>query len=316
MKTIDFMSNKRYFFALSLFLTFIGIIFFLINGIQLDIQFQGGSLIKIEMPDDKFDTARAEELVKTSIGKKATAQKLTNLLANNKQQHMLLINIANKEALDANEINKVVADIRKTFSVKESANMSVDNVEPFFGNELKNRAMQAIFIASILMVLYIWWRFKSMGLSAGVTAVIALVHDAAIMLMAYIIFKLPINDSFVAAILTILGYSINDTVIIYDRIRENKAMLRKISVSELANRSINQTLTRSINTVVTVLICVIVLLIFGTVYNIQSIKEFSLPLLIGLSSGTYSSVCIASPLWVWYKEKQQRKKIASKPAKA
>jgi preprotein translocase subunit SecF len=138
------------------------------------------------------------------------------------------------------------------------------------------------------------------------------------MLAVYTIFKLPVNESFIAAVLTILGYSMNDTIIIYDRIRENSNQLRRMPIGELVNRSIIQTLNRSINTIVTVLICLISMLVFSLVYNITSITDFILPLIVGIVSGCYSSIFIASPLWILWKESKQKKKIKTKqkPARA
>lgn len=154
------------------------------------------------------------------------------------------------------------------------------------------------------------------GLSAGVMAVLALLHDAAIMLSVYTVFRIPLNDSFIAAVLTILGYSMNDTIIIYDRIRENSNLLRKVPIAELVNKSILQTLARSINTVVTVLICVTTVYVFAVYHNIKSIQDFSLPLIVGITSGCYSSIFIASPLWVMWRQSKSKKKVPSKAVKA
>jgi preprotein translocase subunit SecF len=175
----------------------------------------------------------------------------------------------------------------------------------------------AAFIASILIILYIWWRFKAVsGLSAGVSGVIALFHDALVMLAVYTIFNIPLNESFIAAVLTILGYSMNDTVIIFDRIRENNRLLRKVPIPELVNKSIMQTLNRTINTSVTVMMSVIIVYGFAFYYGIESVKEFTFPLMIGLLSGTYSSIFIACPLFVMWKERSAKKAASAKPAKA
>jgi preprotein translocase subunit SecF len=154
------------------------------------------------------------------------------------------------------------------------------------------------------------------GLSAGVTSVIALLHDAAILLSVYTVFNIPLNESFIAAVLTILGYSMNDTIIIYDRIRENSSLLRKFPIGELVNKSILQTLARSINTVLTVLICIATIYIYASINNIESVKQFSFPLMVGIASGCYSSIFIASPLFVMWKESQAKRKIAAKPSRA
>jgi preprotein translocase subunit SecF len=151
------------------------------------------------------------------------------------------------------------------------------------------------------------------GLSAGVFAIIGVLHDLMVMVAVYLIFRLPINESFIAAILTVVGYSMNDTIIIYDRVRENSRMLKKVPLPELVNTSIMQTLNRSINTVVTSLIAITTVFVFAEINGISSMSEFSFPLIIGIAAGCYSSIFIASPLWVMWKESQKKKTV--KPAK-
>ena len=154
------------------------------------------------------------------------------------------------------------------------------------------------------------------GLSAGVIAIIALLHDIMVMFTVYIIFRIPLNNSFIAAVLTIIGYSMNDTVVIYDRIRENTRIMRKTTLKDLVNKSVLQSLSRSVNTSLTTLICILTLYVFAAVNNIESIKEFTLPLAIGIISGVYSTIFIASPLYLMWQERGKRKKTSGKPAKA
>jgi len=154
---------------------------------------------------------------------------------------------------------------------------------------------------------YVWIRFSVMsGLSAGVTAMIALFHDTMVVFFAFVLFGIPLNDAFVAVVLTIIGYSINDTIVIYDRIRENKKKDRKESVVELVNVSTSQTLGRSINTSVATGICVLIIMVASLYFQIDSIVEFSLPMFFGVVTGCYSSICVAGTLWaMWEKRKEK-----------
>jgi preprotein translocase subunit SecF len=317
---IDLIGKKYYFFALSGLILLAGIIGYIVNGgMKMDIQFQGGTIIKMEMPNDQFDTAKAEEVVQNTINKRATAQKSSTINAekNGEKIHLLVLNIASEDTLNDAERSEVLAAIKKEFNLAEDVNVTVSSIAPFIGDEIKTNALYAVFWASLLIIIYVWIRFQVMsGLSAGVMAVLALLHDVLIMIAVYAIFRIPLNDSFVAAVLTVIGYSMNDTIIIYDRIRENKNMLRKVPIAELVNKSVVQTLNRSINTVVTVLICIITLFIFATFNNITSVEEFTLPLIVGISSGMYSSIFIASSLYVMWKQRDEKKKISNKPAKA
>ena len=136
-------------------------------------------------------------------------------------------------------------------------------------------------------------------------AVVALLHDVLFVFTTFIIFRMPINDNFIAIVLTILGYSLNDTIVIYDRIRENKRLLgKKYTTGELVNLSINQSLTRTINTSVMTVLAMAVVLVVALMYNVESIVSFALPMIIGMIAGVYSSICIAGPLWVMWQERE------------
>ena len=161
---------------------------------------------------------------------------------------------------------------------------------PSIGKEIKTKAFVSVIIATLAMLVYISFRFQ---LDFGIAAIIALIHDVLIVLAIYSIFQIPLNSPFVAAMLTVVGYSINDTIVIFDRIRENMAGAKRDSHEEVADLSINQTISRSINTSLTTLLAIIALYIMG----VESIREFTLPLIAGISVGVYSSIFIASPIF-------------------
>lgn len=316
---IDLFGKRHYFFIISIVIMLAGLIGLLINGVQLDIQFQGGTLMQIEMNDDQYDIGKVETLISNKIGKKVSAQKMQtfNPKDANSKINLLQLKAAMTDTLSGEQLNMVVDTLKKEFNVKEDAEMQVRSVAPFMGREMMEKGLLAALIASVLIILYVWWRFAVMsGLSAAVFANLALIHDALFMFFMYVLFKLPLNESFVAAVLTILGYSINDTIIIYDRIRENTRTSKKMSYAELVNTSVIQTLGRSINTTLTSIICIVTLYVFAHINNIPSIKEFTLPLIVGLISGTYSTIFIASPLWAMWQQAKAKKRIASKPSNA
>ena len=162
---------------------------------------------------------------------------------------------------------------------------------PAIGNELKKQALWALVLANIGILIYISFRFEW---RFGLAAVIALVHDVIMMIVLYGVSRIAVNSSFIAAILTIVGYSINNTIVIFDRVRENMKNVRKIDDVQLVNESISQTLSRSINTSLTTLLTVLALYILG----VPAIKDFALPLIAGIIAGTYSSIFISGPLWI------------------
>jgi len=296
----NFVKISKYCIAFSILITIVGFISFFTRGLAMDIDFKGGNIIEINM-GKAFDNNRIFTIVKETVKKEATIQKLgTN-------QDKVSIKT---EHLTTEESTAIFNKIKTEYGLKDSALQSIRAVQPLIGQEIWQKGLWSIILSSILILIYIAIRFRIMsGFAAGVTAVLSIVHDSFIMFTIYSLLQIPINSSFVAAVLTILGYSINDTIIVYDRIRENQNILRKVSRTELVNKSIWQTLNRTIYTVVTVLICVITLYVFGYIYGVQSIKEFTLPLIIGLVSGAYSSIFVSSPIWVWWKDAEESKEV-------
>lgn len=314
----DIVGKRKISFIVSLLIFLAGIIGFIVNGLQLDIQFEGGTIIQIQMADDNFDSNNIEQTLSSMLNKNVTAQKLQTINAKDSEKKidLLMLRVSKSDTLTTEEFNEVVKTLREEFGVSEEAEMDVQSVQPFIGAEMLKNGLKAALLASILIILYVWKRFSVMsGLSAAVIAVMALLHDALAMITVYLVFKIPINESFIAAVLTILGYSINSTIIIYDRIRENTSLMRKASLNELVNKSILQTVSRSINTVVTTLVAVVCVYIFAAMNNIQSLKDFTFPLIIGIFSGTFSSLFLVGPVWAMWKERKKTKKVSSKIAK-
>jgi len=182
-----------------------------------------------------------------------------------------------------------------------SDSIESESISGTISGEMRRDAIVAVLVAALFILIYVTFRFHDFWF--GLAAVIALVHDILIVFSVYSIGHIPINNSFIAAMLTIVGYSINDTIVVFDRIRENMGLNRKYSYKDLINRSIAQTLSRSINTSLTTFTMVFILFIFG----VASIREFALPLMVGILSGTYSSIFIASPLWFIFRLRQDKK---------
>lgn len=313
MKELNIIKHQNKYFAISLVVIAIGIIFYFINGIQLDVQFSGGTRIMIET-NSEVDANQAEIVVEEVLGKSVTAQtqKTNNPDADDEVIYMLRLDIASAETLTDEERDLVIDLVTEHFDVKEGGNQEMLSVAPSIGRETLLNGVKAVVIASVLIILYVTWRFSAMhGLAAAITAVIALGHDILTVFALYTVFQFPLGEVFISAILTIIGYSLNDTIIIYDRIRENTKLMRKSSLDEIVNTSINQSLTRTINTTATTLITIVTLYIFASVNNITSLVEFSLPLIVGFISGVYSTVFIASPLWLKWRKRSMKKALKS-----
>ncbi|HBN82399.1 MAG TPA: protein translocase subunit SecF [Clostridiales bacterium] len=312
---IDFISNRRIFFIISIVVIAAGLLAAIINGFQWDIQFEGGTILSIVMPDDTFEPNDIESRLRDEFNKSIVAQKAQTYNPDDEAGsiNLLTLRVSKNETLTDAELNKAYEILRTEFNVSENAESQVQSVEPFIGVEMRNKAILAIIISLLLITVYVWLRYSKInGLAAAVFAIVALIHDVLVMIGVYALFKIPINESFVAAILTIIGYSVNDTIIIYDRIRENSGKKYKGDLKELANKSLNQSLSRSINTSLTTIMCVTVVYVFAAINNIASLKEFTLPLIIGLISGTYSTLFTAIPLWHMWQERKAYKTAKSK----
>ena len=300
---IDFIKHRKIYFTISAILMIFCIASSFIFGAKLDIQFKGGTLITylyegdIDVSTFQSDASAALD----GIGIKATTGTDFNTGKNNIQLSMLSNSglTADKQILLTNTLTEKYAD--NNLELIESTDVS-----PSAGKEFFSKCIVAAVFAAIVLILYIAIRFKNIGgWLAGICAVIALFHDIIVVYGTFVIFGMEIDANFMAVILTILGYSINDTIVIYDRIRENKTLYKdKLSLAELTNLSTNQSLTRSINTSVTTIATMLVVTIVAMVYGVNSIISFSFPMMIGLISGTYSTICIAGPLWVWLEEKK------------
>lgn len=283
---IDFLKHRYFFFAFSLIVIISGIVYGFITGFKFDIDFKGGTRIEVDL-NEKFENIDIENIVKNQTGKTALVQKMTGGVSS--------VTITT-EVMSEEESNVVVAALKEKYINMNEP--SIRNVQPSYGNELLNSALLALGVAVVLILLYITIRFKTLGFTAAITAIVALIHDSLFIIAIYSLFKLPINSTFVAVILTIIGYSINDTIIVYDRIRENKRKVAKSSdEKEVINKSLNQTLKRTLYTSITTVVAIVIVYIFAIINNQTVLKEFAFPLTIGVIVGTYSSVFIASSLW-------------------
>lgn len=307
-RIIHFFKHRKIYFAISILFILAGIVATFINGVQLDIQFKGGSIIKYAY-NGTVDPEKAEDVVEDTLGRMANCQLQTNLA---RGEETLVISLSSNEAITTKEQESVTAALNEAFPDAQLTLSESLTVEPFIGARFFRNGLIAITLSFILILGYVGIRFRKIGgISAGVMAIIALLHDALVVTAVFIIFRIPLNDSFIAAVLTIIGFSINDTIVIYDRIRENdKLMGKNVSIVELVDTSISQSMSRSINTNIAVFVSITIVFIFAQIYNIESIKAFALPMMFGTISGCYSTICIAGPLWTMWKTRKKKVKAA------
>ena len=301
---IDFVGKRKIFYTISLLIIIFGIISFVTKGFVMDIEFSGGSVIETDL-SVAYENNDVSELVKSITGVTPRIQKMGSAT---EEQTSVSISTTTLTEEQKNEILNKLAAKYQIADINE--NTTFRNVSASFGSEMKDRAVLAVIIAAVCIMIYIGIMFKVMsGISAGITAVFALLHDLFVMMIVYSVTGIALNTTFVAALLTILGYSVNDTVVIYDRIRENKIENRKMSNEEVVNLSINQSIRRTLFTSILILFALIMMFVFGTYYRVDTIQEFTLPLIAGVISGTYSSTLLSGNLWVsWNKFLANRKR--------
>lgn len=266
----------------------LGLVFTLSTGLNLGIDFTGGTIIQIEL-GKVFSTEEIREIT-DGFDREAAI----TYAGEEKTQ----VQVKTKLDLSEGERTKIFNQFKDKYNLATEDLVSMQKVGPAIGSQLKKQAVISILAATLGMLLYITYRFE---FKFGVAATTALLHDVLVVLAVYAVMQIPINTSFIAAMLTIVGYSINATIVIFDRIRENRSISKKgTSLGELVNLSITQTMARSINTFLTTLLTIGMIYILG----VSAIKEFALPLIVGILAGTYSSVLIAGPLWAIWKSKE------------
>ncbi len=301
----NFIKYKKIYFSISGLIVLLGIISLLVFGLNLGIDFVSGSRIEINI-EKTFIESDIRDLLQ-DVETKAKAQGIDNVdltpssitVAGNNNEIAVV-------RFDKTVDSSVLPIIKEVFRAEygEHVDLAESMVDPTIGRETAKNALYAILAASVGIIIYVTIRFEY---RFAIASIVALLHDAFFVIALFSILKLEVDMTFIAAILTIVGYSINDTIVIFDRIRENlkNAKLKsKEDLETIVNNSLNQTLVRSINTTLTVLIVALALYFLGG----AGIKNFSFALLLGLFSGAYSSIFIASQIWVLWKARDLKKK--------
>lgn len=282
--------NKRWIFiAVSVVVMLAGLISFIVSGLNVDIDFKGGTSVVFNTKSEAATKEEIEQLVKDTV--ETSGSVVVQPSMDNPTEYTIKLN-----SLTTEDSDKLIQALIEKYVPGEEGydDYSISSFTAAYGKQLAGEAVFALIVAIILMLVYITFRFEFLQ---GVSAVIALAHDVLIMLSIYALFKIPVNSSFIAVILTIIGYSINNTIVVFDRVRENRKFARKETTAQIVDKSLMETLGRSINTTITTLIMVVCLYIIGG----NSIKEFALPLMIGLIGGAYSSLFIIAPMWAMLK---------------
>ncbi|OOM75797.1 protein-export membrane protein SecF [Clostridium puniceum] len=284
---IKIMERTKIWFSISLIIIVIGIGFLCFRGLNFGIDFRGGSDIILQL-DENINREEVDIIVK---GYAPDAN--TNTLDNNQYE-------IKSADLDSAKLDSIMTDLKNKYKLDDTLLVSQDEIGSSVGKELTKNSITALLAAFAAMLVYIAIRFE---FKFGVAAIAATIHDILITISVYSIFNIPVNTPFIAAVLTIVGYSMCDTIVIFDRIRENTKILRRSKPIEVADISITETIARSLYTSLATVVTIIAMN-----FLVPSVQGFTIPLIVGIISGAYSSICIASPIWVYLKDKIGNKK--------
>jgi preprotein translocase subunit SecF len=302
-KNVDYIGNRKKFITISIVIMVLGLLANIIMGVELDISFKGGTLIKYSY-QGSLDREKVESFVEDKTGKNVSVQLTESAVDENN-----MLNVYLNESITMDEQKDLDELIESEYKENKIQQVNVNSLSPTMGKLFFIKCLVAIALASVFLVIYVALRFRKIGgWSAGVMALVALTHDILVAYFAFVIFRIPLDDNFVAVVLSILGFSLNDTIVIYDRIRENRRIMGKDkTIGEVVNVSINQSFSRSFNTSLCTFLAISTVAVLALIFNLDSITSFAVPMMIGIISGCYSSVCLCGPLWVLWKERKGTK---------
>ena len=309
-KIYDFIKMKKITFIIPVVIALAGLIMGLVAGLEIDIEFKGGTILTYG-----FDGELSTDDVKSAVeaGGFGTVN-VTKASAVASDLETVQISFASNEGLTVDVQTQITGLLTEKFAANNIEQLNSQDVNPSTGATFFVKCLVAVLFSFALLLVYIGFRFKKIGgISAGVFALVALMHDVIIVFCTFIFFRLSIDANFMAVVLTILGYSINNTIVVYDRVRENKTLYgKKMDIRELVNTSVSQTISRSIATTITTSAAVLAICVVAYLSGVESIISFAFPMFVGLIAGAFSSIFLAGPMWAIWQEHKLKKGTKNK----
>lgn len=304
-KHFDFVGKRKLFFIIAACILVIGFAANLVMGTRLDIQFTGGTIIKYSYTGEVSKDTLKEVFASATGGKESYSFATNNLTdGEDTNPNVVSVTLPVEAKLETEDLSDLLGKLKAAMPNANFHQMESSTVEATMGREFFGKCIVAIVLASVLMMVYVAIRFRKIGgWSAGLIALLALINDVLIAYFVFVIFRIELDDNFVAVVLSILGYSLNGTIVIYDRIRENRRLMARAPLTDVVNTSINQSFRRTLNSSLTTFATVACITVVALLYGLDSLLSFSVPMMFGIVSGFYTSTFLAAPLWVWLKEK-------------
>ena len=305
-KPVDFVALRKRFLTVSSCLMAAIVLCAVVFGVRLDTEFTGGAMITLRY-EDSFALSDVQATAAEALGSKDLTLQTGENVATGEQT--LKISMPGTETVTTDEVQTLLDSLNEQYPENAFAQLSLSNVSAAMGTKFLQKSLMAVVFALAVILLYIALRFQNIGgLTGGMMAVLALLNDLMVVFGTFVLLRTPLDGNFIAAMLTILGYSINDTVVVYDRIRENRSLMgKKATFEELVNQSVNQSARRTIITTVTTVMALAVMFIISKLYGLDSIFTFAFPLMMGMLSGVYTSLCVSTSAWVLWTERKQKK---------
>ena len=304
-KQINFVGLRKKFLVFSSCLMAAIVLCAVVFGVHLDTEFTGGAMITLSY-DGSFEMAQVQQTASNALENTGLTLQTGENVATGDQT--LKISMPGTETVTTDQVEALLDSLNETYPDNNFAQLSLSNVSAAMGTKFLQKSLVAVVFSLLLILLYIGFRFKKIGgMTGGLMAVLALLNDLMVVFGTFVLLRTPLDGNFIAAMLTILGYSINDTVVVYDRIRENRALMgKKASFEELVNRSVNQSARRTLITTITTVMALGVLCIVAKLYGLDSIFTFAFPLMMGMISGVYTSLCVSTSAWMLWSERSPK----------
>ena len=308
----DFIKSRKIWIAVYALIIIAGIVVFAIFGANLSIDFKGGATFEYSFTGD-IDLEEAEKVVEEALEKKVNITESTGYTTNAKT---LVVSLATDESVGVEAQEKLETKLNETFKDNKIELSSSNSVSPSIASNFFLKCLVAVLLASLLVILYVGIRFRKIGgVSAGMFALLALLLDCIMAFCVCIFFRLEIDSNFMSVILTTLGYSLNDTIVVYDRIRENTKLYPEMGLRDRINLSINQSLGRTIKTTLATFLAIIAIVIVAEFFGLSTLRSFAIPMAVGILSGCVSSICLSSPLWYSWRKGAIVRKAKKEAAK-
>ena len=304
-RSFQFYENKKVYYAISVAVILVGIIASIIVVPKLDIQFAGGAMIRYSVEGGEITADEVQKTLKDELGKDCSVAVNEGINSGSKS---VTVSFAGNQSMTPEEQKEVASTLTSAYDELTFNLLESNSVDATMGARFFQKCLVCFAITAIFLLVYIALRFgKIGGFSAGLTAIVALLHDVLISFCVFVVFGMPINDIFIAVVLTILGYSLNSTIVIYDRVRENKRKMGpRVNFTDVMNLSLNQTLGRTLLTSLTTFLALLVVLIVAAAFGISTVVSFALPMMAGVVAGCFSSQCIAPNLFaMWQIRKRE-----------